>query len=88
MVEEQKGLCPICAEDLSGRPTVIDHEHVRGWKKMRPRYRRQYVRGILHSFCNSHVVGRFVTLAKLIRAVRYLEAFERRKHEAQNGSIE
>lgn len=79
IVDRQLGLCAVCALPLAGGRTCIDHEHVRGWKRLRPQYRKRYVRGVLHSFCNSHVVGRFVTLAKALRVVRYLQEHEKRK---------
>lgn len=74
----QGWVCAICRRDNS-KKWVTDHEHVAGWKKMRPTERRRYVRGIICSFCNSHVVGRFVTLAKAERVVEYLRAYLVRK---------
>ena len=79
IVERQGGSCPICQLSLAGRTCVTDHEHVRGWKKMRPEERKKHVRGILHSFCNSHCVGRFMTLAKAIALASYLKAHHDRR---------
>lgn len=77
--KRQGEVCLICQRPSGSGRYVLDHEHVAGWKKMTPKYRRWFVRGILCSWCNSHVVGRFVTLAKARNTVKYLERYELRK---------
>lgn len=45
---------------------------------MKPSERRQYVRGVIHNYCN-RFVRRWLTLARAKAIVAYLEAFERRR---------
>lgn len=79
MLASQGGVCLVCRRVSPTGRSVIDHEHVKGWKKLAPQHRRWFVRGILCSFCNSHCVGRFMTLDKARRIVEYLESHELRK---------
>jgi hypothetical protein len=58
---------------------VIDHEHVRGWKKMPPEQRKLYVRGLTCWYCNSTYLGRGLTVAKAEGVVRYLKAYAARR---------
>ena len=79
MVRRQAGLCPICSLPLAGgRKLVVDHAHVRGFKRMKPEERRKHVRGVLHSFCNRYVRG-WLTLPRARAIVAYLEGHEARK---------
>lgn len=85
--------CVICGKPFNGRPLVVDHEHVKGFrarkkvrsksghKKVRvmpPEERRQYVRGVVHNYCN-RFVRRWLTLARARAIVAYLESYERAK---------
>ena len=79
ILESQGGVCAICRKVPASGHWVTDHQHVPGFKKLA--LRSPYVRGIVCSFCNSHVVGRFVTLAKARNVVAYLEAYEARKRK-------
>lgn len=79
ILKRQGDVCAVCGRVSPTGRSVIDHEHVPGWKKLKPEHRRWFVRGVICSFCNSHVVGRFVTLDKARRVVAYLSAFEVRK---------
>jgi len=76
---EQGEVCLVCRRQSASGRYVVDHEHVPRWKKMTSQYRRWFVRGILCSFCNSHCVGRFMTLEKAKRVVEYLERYAIRK---------
>lgn len=75
----QGGVCAICRRVPRTGRFVIDHEHVPGWKEMSPYLRRRHVRGLLCSFCNSHCVGRFMTLPKAGEVLKYLTAYHGRK---------
>lgn len=72
----QKGLCGVCGQK---KPLVIDHEHVTGWAKMKPRIRRLYVRGLCCNPCNHWVLGYRVSAERHRQAADYLERYERSK---------
>lgn len=80
ILEAQGGRCAICnGLPASGR-FCIDHFHVKGWKKMPSRQRREYVRGICCYTCNHHCLNRNMTLAKAKAVVVYLEKYEGKKN--------
>lgn len=81
MFNAQGRCCQICKR--KGVQFVIDHEHVRGWKRMDPNERRKYVRGILCRSCNHRIVNRYARPRLLMSAAYYLEEYERKK----NGNI-
>ena len=72
----QSGICPICERPLKN--PVVDHFHVRNWKKMRPEKRKLYVRGLPCSYCNRRLLMRGINLKRAKNIVAYLEAFERK----------
>lgn len=72
-------VCGACGKLPTTFRLVIDHEHVRGWKKMAPADRWQYVRGLLCWTCNGFRLARGATVANLRGAAEYLEAYELRK---------
>lgn len=71
--------CPICGREFSEkvRP-VIDHLHVKQWKKKAPAERAKFVRGVVCVYCNFRVLTKNMTLERARNAVRYLEAYEAR----------
>lgn len=71
--------CPICGR--SDAPMVIDHEHVRGWGKMKPEQRRKFVRGIICSWDNRWIVGRGATVENLRSGSEYLQDYRERKQK-------
>jgi hypothetical protein len=73
----QNEMCPICSRSYA--PLVIDHEHVRNWKKMKPEKRKLYVRGLPCSWCNRWIIGRGATPQLLINGAHYLLAYQERK---------
>ena len=79
ILKRQGWVCAICERVPASGRWVTDHEHVRKFKKLPFNQRRWYVRGIICSFCNSHCVGRFMTLPKARNAVKYLRAYELRR---------
>lgn len=72
IVTRQNFKCPICREELLNRKTAIDHEHVRGWKKMKPVNRAKYVRGVLHLFCNRYRLGKYINVEQACNMADYL----------------
>lgn len=72
------GACHICKKVPNGR-LCVDHEHIRGWKKMPSSERKRYVRGLLCYVCNSRILTRGVTIEKLENAVAYLKEWEKMK---------
>lgn len=78
MAARQGHLCYICGKLPPSRRLFIDHEHVKGWKRMAPAERKNFVRGLLCSTCNYRILHKHATLAKLTRAVKYLEEYDAR----------
>jgi hypothetical protein len=56
MLSLQGGACAICRREVER--LCIDHEHVRGWKRMPPEQRRLYVRCLACTYCNRRRIGR------------------------------
>lgn len=79
MWRAQGEVCGICKTVPRTGTVCTDHEHVRGWAKMKPEMRKQYVRGLLCWTCNHVIVRRGVTIPKLRNAAEYLETYEARK---------
>lgn len=71
----QGTVCAVCEKEPETGRFVVDHEHVRGWKKMPPEQRKQYVRGILCWWCNHAYVGRAITVRKAANVLKYLQAY-------------
>lgn len=81
ILSAQGWVCYICRRVPKSGRWVTDHEHVPKFKKLPRDKRRRYVRGIICPFCNSHCVGRFMTLAKARNVVKYLEEYEARRDD-------
>lgn len=89
-----KYTCVVCGKPFGDRPLVVDHEHVAGFKArkgktakkghrikvrvMCPAERKQYVRGVIHNYCN-RFVRRWLTLERARAIAAYLGAY----HEAK-----
>jgi len=59
MLQEQGGVCAICRKVPKSGRLVVDHEHCRGWKGMRPEQKRKQVRGLLCFMpCNRFLVAK------------------------------
>ena len=78
ILKRQGNVCAICKRMPKSGRWVTDHHHVPKFKKRPPEQRKTFVRGIVCPFCNSHCIGRFMTLAKARNIVVYLEAYQRR----------
>jgi hypothetical protein len=79
IAEAQNKACFVCEKVPTKGRLCIDHEHVKGWKKMPPDQRKLYVRGLLCWVCNHYYLGRGITIPKAANVVRYLELYETRK---------
>lgn len=73
LADLQGRVCYVCRKLPSSGLLNIDHEHVAGWAKMPDHARALYVRGLLCYWCNSHFVGRGITIAKASRVLDYLK---------------
>lgn len=67
--------CRICGRSWDVVKPVVDHAHVRSWKRMPPEERRLYVRGVVCISCNHFILSRYANPAKLRAAAEYLEAY-------------
>lgn len=84
-IKAQDGICPIC----KGRRErmVIDHEHVRGWKKMSDEKRRLYVRGVVCWFCNLYYLCRGMNAQKAENIIRYMRNYQEHFDLGDNPKI-
>lgn len=73
----QNGVCDVCEKLPKSGRLNIDHEHVRGWKKMPPGKRKLFVRGLLCYMCNLFYLARGMTVDKAKNVARYLERYEK-----------
>lgn len=75
ILDAQGSVCFVCKREPSKGRLCIDHEHVKGWKKMPPESRKLYVRGLLCWVCNHYYLGRGITLDKAHNVVKYLAEY-------------
>lgn len=78
IVKAQGYVCAICRRVPQSGRLCIDHQHVRGWKRMRPEDRRRYVRGIVCFLCNGKCVNKWVTIERAQAVIDYLKRYEKR----------
>jgi hypothetical protein len=81
ILEAQGGTCFVCKLVPTKGRLCIDHEHVKGWKKMPPEKRKLYVRGLLCWVCNHYYLGRGINISKAKNVAVYLENFALRRPE-------
>ncbi len=55
--EDQGRVCWICETMPPSGRLSVDHIHVKGFKKMGPEEKKQYVRGLLCFLCNTSLKG-------------------------------
>lgn len=75
---DQGGVCPICGNIPSSGRFVTDHEHVKGFKKMKPEQKRKYIRGICCQHCNRYYLARGISVEKAQNLVKYLQDYQSR----------
>ena len=76
--ERQGWCCAVCRKVPPNGRLCLDHEHVKGWKRMKAEQRATFVRGILCTWCNHWYCGRGITVEKAENVVAYLVAYEER----------
>jgi hypothetical protein len=76
ILECQGNVCPICKKLPTTGRMVVDHDHVRGWKKMPDEKRAQHVRGVCCWWCNHTHLGRGITIEKAQAVVTYLQRYQ------------
>ena len=74
----QHAVCGVCHNLPQSRRLHIDHEHVKGFKKMPPEEKKKYVRGLLCFICNHYYCGRGINLAKANGLFCYLKDYKER----------
>jgi hypothetical protein len=79
LLEEQESVCFVCKQTPSSNRLCVDHEHVRGWKKLPPEKRKLYVRGLLCWRCNTTFVGRGITIERATNVAAYLQRYQQRR---------
>lgn len=77
ILRRQKGVCAVCRKVPAW--VAVDHEHIKGWKRMPPSERKRFVRGLLCYFCNFRYVGKCLTAEKARAVAAYLEDYEARR---------
>jgi hypothetical protein len=87
IIGRQGGVCGICKKEPSSGRLNIDHEHIKGWKKLPPDERRKYVRGALCYVCNNRIMTKGITIEKLKNAIEYLDDYKFRGWPSYNESI-
>lgn len=85
ILERQGGICPICHKVPTTGRFVVDHDHVRGWKKLPPEERKRYCRGLVCWFDNHYYLGRSITIEKSRNVTAYLEQYQARRPENVGG---
>lgn len=78
IADKQQGTCAVCKKEPTTGRLCIDHEHVKGWKKMPPDQRKLYVRGLLCWVCNHYYLGRGISIEKSRNVTTYLESYAAR----------
>jgi hypothetical protein len=79
MGERQGWVCFVCKMEPKKERLCIDHEHVRGWKKMPPEQRKLYVRGLLCWVCNHYYLCRGISVDRSKNVTSYLEQYAIRR---------
>ena len=82
LLESQNGVCPVCEKVPTTGRWYIDHEHVKGWKKLPAEKRKLYVRGVLCYFCNRFYLAKAMTAVKANNIIKYLGDYAIRKNQA------
>lgn len=75
----QRGVCAICERLPDSKRLVIDHEHVKKWKRKPPAERARYVRLLACNWCNFNHLRRGMTARLAANIARSLAEYESRK---------
>ena len=74
MLARQGGGCGVCGRVPPSGTLHIDHQHVRGWRKMAPAERKKYVRGLL-CFPDNSALRYRIDIVWLNSATDYMRAY-------------
>lgn len=80
ILNRQGSVCAVCHKEPTSGRLNIDHEHVKGWKKMLPEERKKHVRGLACYICNNRILTKGITPEKLESAAKYLRNYEENKY--------
>jgi hypothetical protein len=72
LAKRQNHVCAVCRKLPKTGLLNIDHEHVKGWKKMLPEERVKWVRGLLCHWCNRTYCSRGITVERAQNVITYL----------------
>jgi len=75
----QDWMCPICDKTGADVKWNTDHEHVRGWEKMKPAEKKAFTRGILCAYCNYRRVHSSISANIAQRIADYIRRYESRR---------
>lgn len=78
IAQRQEFVCAICHKLPKSGRLNIDHEHVKGWKKMPPEQRKIYVRGLLCYMDNKYFMARGMSVVRAINIKEYIERYQDR----------
>lgn len=76
IVKRQGYVCCICRRVPKSGRLCIDHEHVRGWKRMKAEDRRKYVRGVVCFLCNGKCVNKWMNVERAAAVYQYLTRYQ------------
>jgi hypothetical protein len=82
IADSQDRCCYVCQKVPKSGRLCIDHEHVKGFKKMDNIEKRKYVRGLLCMFCNRFFLARGQSIQKAERIAMYLRRYDEIKSKA------
>jgi hypothetical protein len=82
MLLQQGNVCAVCRKEPPSGLLTIDHEHVKGWKKMPAELRRVFVRGLVCWQDNRFFLARGMTPERADAIAQYLRAYEARRDAA------
>ena len=85
MLKSQMGKCALCGSLPMSRSHAVDHEHIKGYKKLEPKEKRKFVRGLLCFRCNKFKVGR-LDLEWAKKIYDYLKKYETRNRNASRST--
>lgn len=75
-IAEAQGMsCAICRRVPKSGRLCIDHQHVKGWKRMNPEDRRRYVRGVICFLCNGKCVNKWMNVERAAAVLEYLTKY-------------
>jgi hypothetical protein len=71
--------CPICLRAPPDVTLCVDHEHVKGFRKMPAEEKVKYVRTLACIWCNKVFLPRGITADRAERVAKVLRAYEARR---------